>query len=221
LSGRQKAVLTVFALTFALLIYSVIPWSDFGLGIPTLGWWFGELSALFAFSAVLIGIIAGFGEKKLVSIFIAGTRDFLGAALIVAVARGVTVVMHNGRITDTILYSLEGVLRGAGAGMCAMLMFLVNAALAFLVPSSSGHAALAIPILAPLADFAHVSRAIAVTAFTAGNATLNMFTPTSAVLMAGLGISYISYGAFFRVLLPLLAVIAAAVIIILFVAASV
>jgi uncharacterized ion transporter superfamily protein YfcC len=93
------------------LIYAVIPWSDLGITfIPTLGWWFGELAALFLVSAVIIGLIAGYKDQELVDNFVEGAKDFITPALIITVARGVTVIMKNGLITDTVLNSLENTL---------------------------------------------------------------------------------------------------------------
>ena len=72
-------------------------------------------------------------------------------------ARGVTVIMNNSLITDTVLHSMEDAVNGTSSGVFGGLMFLINLPLAFLVPSTSGHAALAMPILAPLSDFAGVA----------------------------------------------------------------
>ncbi len=205
MEGRQKAVLAIFAGTFIIMIYSVIPWDDLGVDfLPTLGWFFGEFTGLFILGAILMGLVARMSEKKLTGTFVRGAGDFIGAALIVALARGVTVIMHNGQITDTILNSLAGVLEGRSAAGFAILMYLINIPLAFLVPSSSGHAALAIPIMAPLGDFADVSRSLIVTAFSAGNSTMNLFSPASAVLMGVLGVSRIGYGTFFKFVTPIL-----------------
>ena len=116
---------------------------------------------------------------------IAGAADFLGAGLIIVLARGITVVMKNAYMTDTILHWMENAVSGTSSGVFAILAFIVNLPIAFLVPSSSGHAALVMPILAPLADFAGVSRAIAVTAFQSASGLVNLVTPTSAVIMGG------------------------------------
>jgi uncharacterized ion transporter superfamily protein YfcC len=86
----------------------------------------------------------------------------------------------------------------------AILAFIVNIPIAFLVPSSSGHAALVMPILAPLSDFAGVSRAISVTAFQSASGFVNLFTPTSAVIMGGLALSKIGYDKYLRFVWPFL-----------------
>jgi len=199
LTTRRKLILVVFGLSFLILIYAVIPWSDFGITWwPTLGWWFGELSALFMVSAIIIGLIAGYKDQELVSNFVDGAKDFITPALIIAVARGITVIMHNGLITDTVLHSLEGVVAGRTSAGFASLMYIVNLPLAFLIPSSSGHAALAMPILAPLADFAKVPRSIVVTAYQSASGTINLFAPTSVIIMGALAVARVGYDRWLR-----------------------
>jgi uncharacterized ion transporter superfamily protein YfcC len=209
MSGRQKAVLWIFGLTFLLMIFSVIPWGDFSSSLEgiTLGWYFPELAALFLVGAVLVGLVGGLGEEGTVTGIVAGAGDFIGAALIIAVARGVTTIMNNAAITDSVLHGLEGAVSGLPSGAFAVVMYLVNIPLAFLVPSSSGHATLAMPIMAPLGDFAGVSRAMVVTAFQSASGWMNLFTPTSAVVMGGLALSRVGYNRFLRFVAPLLLVL--------------
>ena len=209
MTGRQKTVLWIFGLTFGLMIFSVIPWGDFSTSLEsiTLGWYFPELAALFLVGAVLVGLVGGLGEEGTVGGIIAGAGDFIGAALIIAVARGVTTIMNNAGITDTVLHALEGAVSGLPKGAFIVVMYLVNVPLAFLVPSSSGHATLAMPIMAPLGDFAGVSRAMVVTAYQSASGWMNLFTPTSAVVMGGLALSRVRYDRFLRFVAPLLGIL--------------
>ena len=115
--------------------------------------------------SIVVGLIGGLGEKGLTDTLVRGAGDFIGVGLIIVLARGVTVIMNNSQITDTVLHSMENAVNNTSSGVFGALMFLINLPLAFLVPSTSGHAALAMPILAPLADFAGVQRAMVVTAF--------------------------------------------------------
>ena len=138
---------------------------------------------------------------------IAGAGDFIGAALIIAVARGVTVIMNNAYITDSVLPSLESLVTGLSAGVFAVVMYFINIPLAFLVPSSSGHATLAMPILAPLGDFASVSRAMVVTAYQSASGWVNLFTPTSAIVMGGLTLGKVRYDRYLRFVGPLLGIL--------------
>ena len=115
LTGRQKLVLLLFAGTFLLMIYGFIPWNDLwqeGFGnnfpLPTFhDFYFPEAAALFLVMSVVIGLIAKLGEEGTVSTITAGAADFLTAGLIVVFARGITVVMKNAHMTDTILHWME------------------------------------------------------------------------------------------------------------------
>ncbi|MGH2702175.1 MAG: YfcC family protein, partial [Actinomycetota bacterium] len=107
LTGTHKVILTVFGLAFVMMMYGVIPWEDLGVGLPTLWWWFPEMTASFILFTIIIGVIARMGEGELTETFVAGARDLLGVALIIGIARGITVIMNNGEITDTVLHWAE------------------------------------------------------------------------------------------------------------------
>lgn len=114
--------------------------------------------------------------------------------------------MKNASITDTVLHWTESAVTGTSSGIFAAVLVVVNLPIAFLVPSSSGHAALVMPILAPLADFAQVPRSLAVTGFQSASGLTNLITPTSAVIMGGLAISRIGYDRYLRFVLPFFAI---------------
>jgi len=223
LSGTQKAVLAITAAAFTLMIFSVIPWSAVlgGRGgsadyygshqvagvVPywfELNWWFPELSMLFILASVLVGFIARMGEKETVKLIAAGAADMLGPAMVVLLAGGVSAIMNNTQTMGTILHSMEQAVSGASAGLFTLLTVLVNIPLGMLIPSSSGHGALAMPLLAPLADFAGVSRATTITAWAIGHGLSLMFSPTSVVLVGGLAIAKVGYNKFLRFAWPLL-----------------
>ena len=206
LTKSQKLALWLFGGTFLVMIYGVIPFSDMGLtAIPTLGWWFPELSALFWVAAVLTGLFCGVGEKDIVSGFVAGAADLLGVAFIIGISRGITVIMNQGKITDTILYWGEQALSEAGGVGFVLLSFGIFVLLSFLIPSSSGLATLSMPIMAPLAEMTGVSRALLVTAYQSASGLVNLITPTSAVVMGALAIGRVSYGTWIRFVWKLLA----------------
>ncbi|ARX82752.1 MULTISPECIES: YfcC family protein [Streptomyces] len=214
LTGLHKAILVVVALVFAFMIFSVVPWSSALTGDADadpygfeLGWSFPQLAALFLCAAVLVGLVARMGEQKLSSTVIQGAADFISPALVIVLARGVTVIMNNSRITDTVLHSIEGVVKGTSSALFAVIVFLVNLPLAFLIPSTSGHATLAMPILAPLADFAGVSRSVVVTAWAAASGWMNLWVPTTAVTIGGVALAKVGYDKYLRFVWPLLAIL--------------
>jgi len=166
------------------------------------------MTACFLFFGILIGIIGKLPEKDLVNTFIDGARDMLGVALIIGVARGITVIMNNGLITDTVLYWAETAVAGLSSVGFIIVTYLLYLPLSFLIPSSSGLATVSMPILAPLADFAGVSPALVVTAYQAANGLINLITPTSAVVMGGLAIARVGYGIWLKFVAVLLALLA-------------
>ena len=208
MTGRQQAVLVLFFLAFVIMIFGVIPWEDLGVGLPTLWWWFPEMTASFLLFAILIGVVAGMSESNFTGTFVDGARDLLGVALIIGIARGITVIMNNGLITDTVLNAAEQAVGDLGGVAFINLMYAMFLPLSFLIPSSSGLATVAMPIMAPLASFANVPAQYVVTAYQSANGLVNLVTPTSAVVMGGLAIARVGYGTWLKFVWPVLVLLA-------------
>ena len=215
LTGTHKTILVVFGLAFAVMMYGVIPWEDLGVPFPTLWWWFPEMTASFLLFAVVIGLIGRMRESELTSTFVTGAGDLLGVALIIGIARGITVIMNNGQITDTVLHWAEVALGDVGQAAFAIVMVLLFLPLSFLIPSSSGLATVAMPIMAPLAGFVDVPARLVVTAYQSASGLMNLFIPTSAVVMGGLAIARVPYGRYLRWVWPLLAILAVVTVVVL------
>ena len=197
LSGTQSVILVLFAATFVALIW----------GVSSQGWWMAQMGALFLGMAILIGLVGRLGEKRLTSTFVDGARDLLGVALIIGLARGIVVIMQNGLIADTILNAAAQAVSGLPELAFINLMFWIEVAMSFLVPSSSGLAVLSMPIMAPLADFAGVTRDLVVTAYQSASGLVNLITPTSAVVIGALAIGRISYDRWIVFVWPLLLIL--------------
>jgi uncharacterized ion transporter superfamily protein YfcC len=219
LTSTHKIILTLFGLAFGVMIYGVIPWDDLGVGLPTLWWWFPEMTASFLLFAIIIGLVGRMRETQLAETFVDGARDLLGVALIIGIARGITVIMNNGQITDTVLHWAEVALGDVGQVAFSIVMYALFLPLSFLIPSSSGLATVAMPIMAPLAGFADVPKDLVVTAYQSANGLMNLFIPTSAVVMGGLAIARVPYGRYLRFVWPLLVMLAVLTVVVLGVAA--
>lgn len=190
----RKVILLLFAAAFAIMIY----------GVAVQGWWMAQISGVFLVAAIVIGLISKMSEKVLTTTFIDGARDLLGVALIIGIARGIVVVMDNGMMTHTVLHAAEEIVTGLPPVTFISVMFVLETILSFLVPSSSGLAVLTMPILAPLADFANISRDLVVTAYQSASGLVNLITPTSAVVMGGLAIARVPYVRWVKWIAPLL-----------------
>ncbi|EPP0954070.1 YfcC family protein [Cronobacter dublinensis] len=193
----RKIILVIFAASFAVMIY----------GVAVRGWWMGEISGVFLAAAIITGVVARMSEEAFTSTFIDGARDLLGVALIIGIARGIVVVMDNGMITHTILHSAENLVTGLSTTVFITVTYWLEVLLSFLVPSSSGLAVLTMPIMAPLADFAHVGRDLVVTAYQSASGIVNLITPTSAVVMGGLAIARVPYVRYLKWVAPLILIL--------------
>ena len=185
--------MVVFTLVFLTMVYAVIPFDEMGLPLPTLGWWFPELSALFLVGGVVVGLIDRLREMEIAETFVSGCADLLGVALIIGISRGITVLMNDGAITDTVLHWGEEALLGTTPITFVLLVYLIYLPLTILIPSSSGLATLSVPIMAPLGKFAGVGGDLVVTAFQSASGLVNIITPTAAVLMGALALGRIPY----------------------------
>jgi len=191
---KRKIVIALFALTFGIMIFGVIPFEDIGINfVPTLFWWFEELATLFLVASIIIGLVGGLNEKELAGAFVDGSRDLLGVALIVGLSRGITIIMNGGNITATVLNFGENTLGQLSKSVFAVVTYIFYIPMAFLIPSTSGLATLSMPIMAPLGDFVGVGRSIVVTAYQSASGIVNLITPTSAVVMGGLAIGRVPY----------------------------
>ena len=204
LTGRQKATLWIFGITFIVMIIGFIPWGEFGItffdswtgwltGSALGGWYFNESAAWFFLMAIVIGIINGLSTNQIIDEFIAGARDILSVVLIVAVARGVYVLMSQTYLDNYIIYNVADMLKGTPVALFTPCNYILHLVLSVLVPSSSGLATISTPIMAPLAAQLGYSVETTIMTFVAANGLVNLITPTCGAIMGGLALAKVNY----------------------------
>ena len=221
LSKRQRHVLAIFTLTFVIMILSLIPWEDFGIKLftnintwlttmPILGgaigktmgafgtWYFPEITMLFIMMGVLVAIVYRMSEDDFLSSFLTGAGEFLGVAIICAIARGIQVIMNGGMITATILHWGETGLSGLSSQVFIILAYIFYLPMSFLIPSTSGLAGATMGIMAPLGQFSNVPAHLVITAFQSASGILNMISPTSAIVMGALALGRVDLGTWWK-----------------------
>lgn len=232
LTGRQKGVLIVFAFTFVVMIVGFIPladlnegvanffdagavydadgntvvqgWSALITGLPIGQWYFDEASTWFFLMAILIGIIGGLSEKQIVNTFITGAADMMSVVLVIALARGISVLMANTGLDVFVLDAAANALAGLSGVIFAPMSFLVYFGLSFLIPSTSGMATVSMPIMGPLAVKLGFSPEVMVMIFSAAIGVVNLFTPTSGAIMGGLALAKIEWTTWLKFALKLI-----------------
>ena len=195
---KLKLVLLIFITSFMVMVY----------GVSNLDWWFLEMTAVFFVAAVLIGFISKINETVFVNTFIKGANELLSVAFIIGLARGVTILMEDGLISDTLLYYSSNLTEGMHKGIFINVMMYVYSGLSFFIPSSSGMAVLTMPVLSPLADGVGVGRELVVNAYLYGMGLFNFINPTGLIL-ASLAIVKVSYDKWLKFVLPLVFILAA------------
>jgi uncharacterized ion transporter superfamily protein YfcC len=186
----------------ALLALLVLPFIPYILGTLRFGWGFNELSATFLVAAYAVGLVAGLGLRGTTVEYLKGMDAMLTAGLFVGVARAISVVLTDGRVIDTIVFGLSHPLDRVPGIVAAVCMVPIHSLLHVVVPSNSGHAALAMPIMAPLADLLGFSRDVAVLAYQLGGPTMDMITPTNGALLAMILTAGVPYPRWLRFALP-------------------
>lgn len=232
LTGRQKGVLIAFAFTFVVMIVGFIPladlnegvanffdagavydadgnavvqgWSALITGLPIGQWYFDEASTWFFLMAVLIGIIGGLSEKQIVNTFITGAADMMSVVLVIALARGISVLMANTGLDVYVLDAAANALAGLSGVIFAPMSFLVYFGLSFLIPSTSGMATVSMPIMGPLAVKLGFSPEVMVMIFSSAIGVVNLFTPTSGAIMGGLTLAKIEWTTWLKFALKLI-----------------
>ena len=232
LTGRQKGVLIAFAFTFVVMIVGFIPladlnegvanffdagavydadgnavvqgWSALITGLPIGQWYFDEASTWFLLMAILIGIIGGLSEKQIVNTFITGAADMMSVVLVIALARGISVLMASTGLDVFVLDAAANALAGLSGVIFAPMSFLVYFGLSFLIPSTSGMATVSMPIMGPLAVKLGFSPEVMVMIFSAAIGVVNLFTPTSGAIMGGLALAKIEWTTWLKFALKLI-----------------
>ncbi len=194
LTTAHKLVLSIVAATIALLVFGVIQY----------GWYIQEISALFLGMAIVAGLVGKLGLNGFAEKLVEGMAALAGGALVVGFARAILVVLNDGSIMDTILYSIATTVSTLPSVMAAFGMYVFQCLLNFIIPSGSGQAAVSMPIMAPLADLVGVTRQTAVLAYQLGDGISNIFTPTSGYFMAGLALAKIPWEKWAKWMLPLI-----------------
>lgn len=199
-TGARALMLLLFFAAFVIMVW----------GVSSQGWWFDEMTALFLGIGVVICFIAclftGMSEKEAVQNFVAGAADLVGVGLIIGVARGVNLILDNGLIFDSILFSATQMVSGMNPVMFVIMM-IIFIVLGFFIPSSSGLAVLSMPIMAPLADTVGLPRDIIVSAYQYGQGLMAFVTPTGLILVA-LSLVHVTYDKWLKFVLPLLGIMA-------------
>ena len=234
LTGRQKAVLGIFAFTFVVMIVGFIPlgdlnanvagffdngvydadgntitqaWSAVITGLPIGQWYFDEASTWFFIMAIVIGIVGGLSEKQIVNTFITGAADMMSVVLIIALARGISVLMAATGLDMYVLDAAAAMLKGVPSFIFAPVAFLVYFGLSFLIPSTSGMATVSMPIMGPLAAGLGFSPEVMVMIFSSAIGVVNLFTPTSGAIMGGLSLAKIEWTTWLKFAMPLIVIL--------------
>jgi uncharacterized ion transporter superfamily protein YfcC len=194
LETKHLTIVAACVAIFGFILYAV----------QTMGWWLGEMAGGFILMGLVAAVVARLPVAETTRAVVRGMEEMTVAALVVGFARGITVVLEDGMVLDTLIFSAAAVLQHVPRFVAAEGMLAFQTILNFFIPSGSGQAAVTMPLMAPLADVLGLSRQTAVFAFTCGDGFSNTVIPTSGILMASLGLAKVPYERWLRFMAPLL-----------------
>lgn len=216
-TASMKAVLVVFAVAFTVMVIGLVPWESFGVTIfnktyfltgSNLGeWYFAELQAWFFLCSIIAGIVGGISERRLVKSFVLGASDMFGVALVIAISRGISVIMGSTQLDMYVLDKVSALLNNVSPTVFTIGAYIIYIGLSFLVPSSSGLAAASMPTFGGLANQLGLSAEVMIMIFCAACGLVNLITPTSGVVMGGLGIAKLEWTTWVKFVLKLLGIL--------------
>lgn len=196
LTAKLRIIIFIFTASFIIMV----------IGVSMLDWWFTEMASVFLVGAILIGIIAKINESDFVNAFSKGAGELLGVAFIIGIARGVSILMKDGAISDTVLYHTSSLTDGMDKGIFVNALFFIYNGLSFFIPSSSGMAVLTMPIMSPLADTIGIGRETIVNSYMYGMGLFAFVNPTGLIL-ATLGIVNIGFDKWLKFVWPLVIIL--------------
>ncbi len=177
------------------------------LGVQKFEWGNPELASMFVALAIVLALIGGLPSRTAAQAFLKGMQSMMLAAVLVGLASSVEIVLKDGMVLDSIIAGLTHVVEGKPPIIVGQLMMGIQLVIDVLIPSTSGKAAITMPILGPIGQLAGVSGQVTVQAFLFGNGLMNTVTPTSGMLLAYLAAGKVNYGSWVRFIAPLVAIL--------------
>jgi uncharacterized ion transporter superfamily protein YfcC len=197
LKAKTVFLLLLFGGTFLMMI----------IGVAFMHWWLEEMTVLFLIASILMGILQRTPEKVFVTDFIDGARDLLGVCLIIGIARGVTVIMNDGKISDTILFHAVQLVEGTSGFVFLPALLLVFFVMGFFISSTSGLAVVSMPIMSSLSQIIGVPTEEIVNAYQFGMGLMLFISPTG-IILPSLAMVNVNYNTWLKFIWPLMLILA-------------
>ncbi len=221
LTRREFWGLMFFLMSFVVMIIMFLPWYQWfevpwddqtyvtGLnwlfGGSSFGqpgnWYFGELVTLFSLVTIGCALIFGMKAKEIADASWAGAKSMFGVAILIGVARSISVILSTSGLDTYIIYSLASGLSGVGAMGFVYIMFFMFIIMAMFIPSTSGLASASMGLVGGIVAGLFgtgaegiETMAMTIFVFSAALGIVNMFIPTQAIVLASCEASHVSYG---------------------------
>lgn len=192
MTGVHKAVIAVLLGTIGVIIFGTLAYA----------WYLAEITTVFFIGSIIVALVARMNSDEYIKVMVQGASEVVTGALIVGVARAISIILTAGNISDTVIYALSMPLQGLPTMVSAVLMSLVQGAINFVIPSGSGQAMATMPIMIPLGDLLNITRQVTTLAFQIGDGITNLIYPTLGGLMAMLAVARVPFERWFKFIFP-------------------
>ncbi len=249
---ERKQSVAVFIILVILMIVGFFPWLELTgetgyrivnapfvalAKVPVLGnllgashispfgtWGFNEFAFLFLIGALVLKVINKMSEMEFLNVFIDGLKDLLGVVVVLAIARGIAIIMGNSTqgMSITFIYWISSALSSVPLWIFGIFAMSAYVLIGLFLQSTSGVAGISMPILGAVASALFASstlgaaggQIILISAFAAGVNFMSGLYP-GATLMGTLELVNVPYDRYlkFTVKILLTLLFAAAIII--------
>lgn len=172
LTAKDTLLLILFFMAFVVMI----------TGVVILKWWMLEMSVVFLVGSLTIALLQRMDQKVFVETFISGAKDLLGVAFIIGAARGITIILDNGNISDSVIFYSSQLIKGLPSGIFVIVLLLLFCLFTLFISSSSGMAVITMPIIGALALAVHVPGREVVNSYLYGMGIMGFITPSGLIL---------------------------------------
>ena len=196
LSPRHFIMLITLLIGIGGLVYASNHWQ----------WEKQQLTAYYIALSLFLAVQSGLGANEAAEAFVSGMKKILMASFLIGVAFAIAITLQNGKVLDSVVHSLVSFIGEDNRYIAALGMFGTQLVLDVLIPSTSGQAAVTMPIMGPVGQLSGVAPQTTVLAFLFGNGITNMITPTSGTLLAYLATAQVRWSQWARFILPVVAI---------------
>ena len=138
-------------------------------------------------------LATGMGGRGFGKTFLQGMAGIFPAVLMILMAASIKFTLEEAQVLDTILHGAVGLAQVMPKWAVILFIYLIVLVMNFFISSGSAKAFMLIPLIVPITQIFGISSQLSILAFAFGDGFSNVFYPTNAALLIGLGVADVGY----------------------------